>query len=344
MSKFENTYNEIIRKFSNKKLVRNISRFDYEILENTFLHNKTIGDIICESILPSPYMLINDIINKLKNNENEFTYDKNDLKRLSDKDWKFFNQINKLPDDFSLTIFQCSEFKLLEKYSYLSNGVGELMEFVNPANNFEEYIWIRDERLNNSNYTSESFKNLLKHELGHVWTFIFGSSDEEFKEGQGSFNNKTILNPNKFNHYQMDIFNNLYNKNLKILQHDYNYILCKNDEENANFEISIHMDNIIEILISDYLEEHINEQTTEEYLKFLFNSLENKINFYNLTLLHYYKNGKTYKNYSTTESVNNPIRRLFLIFGFGTNEQIEYFKKHVKKNLEILQILILKYR
>ena len=25
--------------------------------------------------------------------------------------------------------------------------------------------------------------------------------------------------------------------------------------------------------------------------------------------------------------MNNPIRRLFLIFGFGTNEQIEYFKK-----------------
>ena len=33
------------------------------------------------------------------------------------------------------------------------------------------------------------------------------------------------------------------------------------------------------------------------------------------------------KNYSTNESVDNPIWRLFLIFGFGTNEQIEYFKK-----------------
>ena len=327
MSKFEKTYNEIMSEISNKKLVRNISRFDYEILENTFLYNKSIGDIICESILPSPYMLINDIISKLKNNENEFTYDKNDLKRLSDNDWKFYNQIDKLPDNFSLTIFQCSEFKLLKKYSYLSNGIGELMEFVNPMNNFEEYIWIRDERLKNNNYSSDSFKNLLKHELGHVWTFIFGSSDEDFKEGQCSFNNKILLNPNNFNHYQMDIFINLYNKNLKILQDDYNYVLCKNDKENANFEISVHIDNVIEILIADYLEEHINEQTTEEYLNFLFNSLENKINFFKLTLLYYYKNRKKYKNYSTNESVNNPIRRLFLIFGFGTNEQIEYFKK-----------------
>ena len=65
MSKFEKAYNEIMSEISRKKLVRNISRFDYEILENTFLSNKSIGDIICVSILPSPYLLINDIIIKL---------------------------------------------------------------------------------------------------------------------------------------------------------------------------------------------------------------------------------------------------------------------------------------
>lgn len=316
-NEFEKTYN---------KLVRNISRFDYEILENTFLINESIGDIICESILPSPYMLINDILEKLKNDNAEFTYDKNDLKKLSDKDWKFFNQIEKLPDDFSLTVIKCSEFQLLEKYSYLSMGIGELMEFVNPNNYFEEYIWIRDERLKNINHNSESFKNLLKHELGHVWTFIFGLSDEKFKEGQGPYNSKITLNPNNFTRFQIDIFTNLYNKNLNILQQDYNYVLCKNEEENANFEIPVHIDNIIEILITDYLEEHVVEQSPEEYLKCLFNSLENKINLNKMTLLSYFKNGKKYKNYLTNESVNNPIRRLFLIFGFGSNEQIEYFK------------------
>lgn len=322
MNEFDKTYNIIMR---------NISRYDYEILENAFLINENIGDVICESILPSPYMLINDIISKLENNENEFTYNKNDLKSLSDKDWKFYNQVEKLPDKFSLTLFQCSEFNLLKKYSYLSNGIGELMEFVDPNNNFKEYIWIRNERLKNINYNSDSFKNLLKHELGHVWTFIFGLSDNEFKEGQGPSNETKILNPNNFNHYQMDIFINLYNKKLNLLQQDYNYILCKNNDESANYEIPVHIDNIIEILVADYLEEHITEQTTTEYLNFLFKSLQEKNNFNKLTLLTYFKNNKKYKNYLTIESIKNPIRRLFLIFSFGLDEQIKYFKNACKE-------------
>lgn len=317
MKKFNNTY---------KSIMRNISRFDFEILENAFLINENIGDIICESILPSPFLLINDIISKLKNNENEFTYNKNDLKKLSNKDWKFYNQIEKLPDNFSLTIFKCSEFNLLKKYSYLSNGFGELMEFANPDNNFEEHIWIRDERLGNLNYNNDSFKNLLKHELGHVWTFIFGLSDEEFKDGQGPSNNQKLLNPNNFNHYQLDVFINLYKENLKVLQFDYDYILCKNKEESSNYELGPHIDNIIEILITDYLEKHIDEQTPNEYLNFLFKSLEQKINLNKLTLLSYYKTDKKYDNYSTIESIKNPIRRLFLIFSYGTEEQIKYFK------------------
>jgi len=326
MNKFKKTYNNIINEFLNKKLVRNISRYDYEISENNFLINENIGDIICESILPSPYKLINDIINKLKNKNNEFKYNKNDLKKLSDKDWKFDNQIDKLPDDFSLTIIRCSELQLLKKYSYLTHGIGELMEFVDPNYNFNEHIWIRNDQ-NEYITFDDSFKNLLKHELGHVWTFIFGFSDESFKVGQNSFQNKQILNQNNFNHYQMDVFINLYNKKLNLLQQDYNYILCKNDNETLNYELSPHIDNIIEILITDYLQEHINEQSSNDYLNFIFNSLKNGINFNKLSLLNYYKNGKKYENYSTNESVNNPIRRLFLIFAFGNDEQIECFKQ-----------------
>lgn len=317
MNKFNETY---------KSIMRNVSRYDYEILENTFLVNENIEDIICESILPSPYLLINDIIRKLKNTEKKFTYDKNDLKKLSDKSWKFYTQIEKLPNTFSLTIFQCSEFNLLKEYSYLSNGIGELMEFASPINNFKEHIWIRDERLENLDYNDDSFKNLLKHELGHVWTFIFGLSDDNFKDGQGPSNDIKTLDINSFNHYQMDIFINLYNGKMNLIQHDYNYILCNNDGESANFEIPVHIDNIIEILITDYLAEHVNEFSTSEYLNFLFESLSKRINFNKLTLLTYFKNNKKYKNYSTIESIKNPIRRLFLIFNFGSNEQIEYFK------------------
>ena len=285
-----------------------------------------IGDIIYESILPSPYQLINDIINKLKNNENEFKYNKSDLKKLSDKDWKYFDQIEKLPDNFSLTIIRCDSFEYFEKFNVKPTKYASMEEIVNPKDEFDEHIWINDNDELNFNY-DDGFKNLLKHELGHVWTFIFGALDDSFKNGQGPHQNYKLLNPNNFNHYQIDVFINLYNKNLKLLQQDYEYVLCKNDEESANYELSPHIDNIIEILIADYFECWINENT-DIYLEYLWNrlTLKHEYSLSTLNLLKHYKENLLYSGYSKIESVKNPIRRLFLIFAFGTNEQIEYFK------------------
>ena len=46
-----------------------------------------------------------------------------------------------------------------------------------------------------------------------------------------------------------------------------------------------------------------------------------------LSLLNYFKDSSLYEDYSTIEAVKNPIRRLFLIFAFGADEQISYFKE-----------------
>ena len=87
----------------------------------------------------------------------------------------------------------------------------------------------------------------------------------------------------------------------------------------------MHIDNIIEILVADYLNEHLNENPTN-YLNFIFDALNNSINLNKLTLMTYFKNNKKYSGYTSIDAIKNPIRRLFLIFAFGTKEQIEYFK------------------
>jgi hypothetical protein len=322
-----NKFNEMLDQIIKKNLSRSIKTCEYD--PNFFDVKKIIiGDIICESILPSPYMLINDIINKLKNNENEFTYNKNDLKRLSDKDWKFYNQINKLPDDFSLTIIRCNYQKYFKKYNIMPTKKASMEEIVDPKNEYNEHIWINEDDDDNFVYDSQ-FKNLLKHELGHVWTFIFGTLDDEFKDGQSPSNENKSLNPLKFNNYQKDVYLHLYERNLNLLNFDYKYVLCKtNENDTANYELSVHIDNIIEILIEDYFESMFND--TKTYLKYLWECLNLNYNYSlkHLNLLKYfYENKKLYNGYSTIKSIKNPIRRLFLIFAFGTKEQIEYFKK-----------------
>ena len=111
----------------------------------------------------------------------------------------------------------------------------------------------------------------------------------EFYDGQGYSNKEIQLNPNKFNKLSKKIFICTYIiGKLKILQQDYNYILCKNNEQSANFEIPVHIDNIIEILVADYLNEHLNENPTN-YLNFIFDALNNYINLDKLTFMIFQK-------------------------------------------------------
>ena len=112
---------------------------------------------------------------------------------------------------------------------------------------------------------------------------------------------------------------------MAALKADYDYILKKKNES-ANFELPVHIDNIIEILVADYLEDCRVSANT--YLYSLWRKLELNYEFSlnTLNLLKHYRENRLYEGYSSIESVKNPIRRLFLIFAFGTDEQIEYFK------------------
>lgn len=320
MSKFQSKFNQLIK---TKNLTRYIKTVQY--FPKFFDDNKiTVGDIICENILPSPFMLTSDIIEKLKQGINRFSYNKYDLKKLSDKYWKYFNQLDSLSDEFSLTIIRCSSKEFFNLYGIKVMSNASMEEIGSNKSMFNEYIWINSQNEENFVY-DDGFKNLLKHELGHVWTFVFGMLNSNFTDGQGYSNKEILLNPSEFNSYQKDVYLHLYNGKLKILQQDYNYILCKNNEQSANFEIPVHIDNIIEVLIADYLNEHLNENPTN-YLNFIFDALNNSINLDKLTFMTYFKNNKKYSGYASIDAIKNPIRRLFLIFAFGTKEQIEYFK------------------
>ena len=311
----------MLKKFD--RLVRNIQR--NELSDTIFHSNRRLCDIIFESILPSPYRLVNDIIQKLKNGESKFSYSKNDVLSFSDRYWKFYENLKRVSDNFKLTIIRCHEWKLLRKYTWLKSGDGVMMEFGNPDDYLDEHIWIRD--MEDMEY-DDGFKNLLCHELGHVWTFLFGNADENFKEGQALFNDSSF-DFSKMTDFQKDVFASFYESDLKVLKFDFEYVLCKNSIDSSNFELPVHIDNIIEILADDYLNFN-QDMTTQQYLQRLFSFLENDRNtsFDEFTLYKIYSRKLKLKleNHKSLESVKNPIRKLFLIFAFGLDEQIEYFK------------------
>lgn len=93
--------------------------------------NMTIGDIIFENVLPSPYELINDIIN-LKVDLKIYT--KHDLLKLSDKDWKYYNELKNVDDNFTLSIIKCSSNDIMKYVGFNVNLQGIMCEFVNPKN------------------------------------------------------------------------------------------------------------------------------------------------------------------------------------------------------------------
>lgn len=310
----------MLKKFD--KLIRDIQR--NELSDTIFHSNRRLCDIIFESVLPSPYKLVDDIIQKVSAGEKIFSYFKNDILNLSDRYWKFYENLKNVHNGFKLTIIRCYEWELLRKYSWLKNGEGIMMEFGNPNDSLDEHIWIRD--MKNIEY-DDGFRNLLCHELGHVWTFLFGITNEDFKEGQAPFNDNSF-DFSRMTDFQKDVFASFYDSNLKVLKFDFEYILCKNFTESSNFELSVHIDNIIEILVDDYLNFN-QDMTTEQYLQRLFSFLENdqNLSFDDFPLYKIYSGKLRLKNHKSLDSVKNPIRRLFLIFAFGSNEQNEYFKK-----------------
>ena len=62
--------------------------------------------------------------------EHKIPNDKYDLKKLSDKYWKYFNQLDNLPDEFSLTVIRCSSKEFFNLYGiiYVLHNIDELLQ------------------------------------------------------------------------------------------------------------------------------------------------------------------------------------------------------------------------
>lgn len=311
--KFEQIYRKIIH--NNPNLGRII-----------FENKQTLTDIIEESVLPSPYMLINDILQKLNENESDIRiiYEYNQLIKLADKDWKFYDQLINLPKDVKLTIIKCSDVDLNKYISF--NGVdliqGDGCEFYDGKNWKEEYIWI-DSKFSDS---VDDLHKLLKHELGHVWTSLFGFNDQKFKQGITYFK---LQFPNKFNNIQYQVFHSLYRDRLDLLKQDFNYLFVDKDNQ-GNWELSTHIDEIIELLVDDYLEYYLDKLSPDQYL----NNIISKIRYSkiallsDLNILKHYKYNIPYQTNSNVSYMKNIIRRLFLILSFGNENIVNYFKQY----------------
>lgn len=305
---------------------RNYQRKQFKIILED--QNITINDVICESILPSPYKLINDILNF---NENKKIYTKNDLLNLSDKDWKYFNELNNIDNEFTLTIIKCDSNDIINNVNFYVELQGIMCEFVDPNNYLNEYIWI-SKSIDKNRYSNEDIKILLKHELGHVWTGIFGYSNDSFYDGRTNTDQYRKLNPNNFNFRQKDVFLSMYNGNLKNLQNDFNYIFLKNDGDDGCWELSTHIDEIIELLILDYFEQENKFKSTDLYLQYIISRISGSANlFKDMNILKHYKTKTLYNGLKNIELMLNIINRLFLILTFGSEKTIDYFKNECEK-------------
>ena len=297
-----------------------------ELPEMLFTEDIRLQDILLESLLPSPYRLLEDITSRVKTGEKQFKYTKKQLLELSSPRWTTYSEIEKLPDRFFLEIIVCSENVAVEKFKWLSRCIGQMMEFGDPEDPYAERIWMREDFIDPDD---DGFKNLLKHELGHVWTYVIG--DEKDNRGIGPSSNKKTLDPSSFTHKQKIVYKYFYNLNLKVLQDDYIYILCKTENDPGNLELPVHIDNIIEILVDDYLE-HNEDSSEEAYMDMIFKILDDGAFISrSFSLVDLYNGKLKLRRHRTLESVRNPIRRLMLILAFGTPEQIAFLRKALEE-------------
>ena len=181
---------------------------------------------------------------------------------------------------------------------------------------YNNFIWVDIKEEINEKFLN-IFTSFLKHELGHVW--------ENLKEisnpiGVVSFSNKYDRKNIFKNSLQLFTLKNIYKENKELLKRDFNYILS-NNENGENYEFAPVIDQILELLVNDYLKynENINP---ENYLENLFNSILNN-DFKNLSII------KNFNSYSHLEKIL--FARLFLILSFGTSNQIKYFKDACKE-------------
>lgn len=314
MNKFDELYEKILQRAHSHCSPNLIVNYDKK---------ETLSDIILESVMPSPLFLINDIFKRISTiDEFSYTYSLNELIKLSSKSWKFFENLIKLPSNCELTIIKC-DYENIQKYiSFNINLQGNACEFYDGKNWKHEYIWIDT----SFKSTQNDMKIMLQHELGHVWTSFFGFNEDNFCYGRTNFTDHKLKNM-KFSKLQHEVFSVFYNKNYELLEKDFEYIFNENGNS-ENWEFSVHIDEIIELLINDHFEAYSN-LTTTQYLNMLFSYLKNE-NF-NLNLITHYKSSIPYEKDDNIVLMKNIIRRLFLIFAFASDEALNFFYEECKK-------------
>jgi hypothetical protein len=286
-------------------------------------HKTYMSDVICESVFPKPWRLIADIKHHFDERHKKTTYENKDLVRLIDKDWKFYDELMKLPDNITLTVLICRRNEIDENIGFNAGEVIGLMSELNNVQNkddwIHEFIWIDSTK----EFDAALFDDILQHELGHVWTFLFGNNDSSFIVGQTP---RCLCSMKRFNRMQLDVLYAFYKNNAERLSNDVKYVLG-NTKEPVSYEFTAITDEIIEVLVEDYLEENSNISTSA-YLISLFDSLNDLSTprYDRLTVVKHYVEQKSYKRIADVSFIMNAVRRMFLIFAFGSIEQKNSFK------------------
>lgn len=282
-------------------------------------------DLICESIFPRAWRLFEDIKRRAKEGEKKWSYTRDNLMELAGKDWKFYESLKKLPEDFTLTMLRCHPSKIQELSNVMTSVYGTMMEFADPRDWKKEFIWLNEEIED-----EETFDNLLLHELGHVWTFAFGSNDESFTEGQVPGCESM---PDSLSRFQIDVLRSFYNGNFMILEKDCKYFLGKHGNETFASEFAPIVDELIEFLVNWWLENESSAMSLEEYLVTVEACLSSHDDFSgyidsSIPKLSFVKNFRDLSSYK-----KNCVRRLMLLAAFGSNEQLSKFWSELNREL-----------
>ena len=330
MNRFIKTYNKLIAECNNGKSVAFSDNMIRKNTLNDYKNHKVHFDKFClssvrsyilnESIFKNPDLLIDDIMRRLENEEYEFNYSKNDLLKFMmgfNYEEKFKTEV---PANFRLSVLCISREEADKRFGIklTENAVAE--EVLDPDDEWHEMIIIP---IGKYRHRFSIIKEYLKEELRHVWTYVFGMIDDNFYVGRTTFNCKDRLDYSRFNSYQRQVLKNMYSGDLNALQKDYDYIFKIQDGNAENWELSVHIDAIIDMLI-DYYDENVSP---EEYLENTLNDVkDNMMNLDNKMLYDYFKN----KDQDFKPTKDN-IRRLFMIYAFGEKEHIRYFEDECKK-------------
>lgn len=276
--------------------------------------------ILNESIFRNADLLINDIMQRLENEEYEFTYSKNELLKLM-KGFNYEEKFkNEVPDRFKLSVICISRNDFHERFGIKLTEDSIVEEVLNPNDEWHEMIVIP---IGKYRHRYAIIKEYLKEELRHVWTYVLGMVDDNFYVGRTSFSSEDHLDAGRFNSYQRQVLKEMYFGDLNLLQKDYDNIFKIQDGNAENWELSVHIDAMIDMLI-DYYD---GTCLTEEYLKEILDNVRtNSYDSGNRLLHDFYENDS--QDFKPTK---DNIRRLFMLYAFGNSEQIEYFENECEK-------------